>query len=398
MFTRSAWCRVLFIALVFALATGASAQVARLGAVGDSLSDEYFEQSYAYAKNWTMQLVEYRAVDMGPTAQAAGRPGGTWGEPRRTGYEYNWARYGADSGSLLAEGQHTGLAAQAGPVGGGGGRGVTHAVVAIGANDFSPTTNAYFSLYWGLWSQSQIDSYVAAQVADVNAAVQALDAAGLKLVLGNYVDFGIAPVTRQIYTNASRRERITAVIAKVNEEIELIARRRHLVLLNLNAMGTTIFGTNSSLRQYLAIGNVNIQLFNRDTASHSNPLAGFVDDGAHPHTSVQGVFANAVMTALNTGWGASYPLFSDQEILSHAGIAYGGAETLAAHVGPYSQYVRTFRCPGDYNGDGHLAVVDIFEYLNAWFAGNPGTDVDGVPGLQVADIFAFLNAWFAGCP
>ena len=100
---------------VLAFAAIASAQVTRLGAVGDSLSDEYFEQSYSYAKNWTMQLVLFRGVDMGPTAQAAGAPSGTWGEPRRTGYEYNWARYGADSTTLLTDGQHTGLAAQAGP-------------------------------------------------------------------------------------------------------------------------------------------------------------------------------------------------------------------------------------------------------------------------------------------
>ncbi len=54
-------------------------------------------------------------------------------------------------------------------------------------------------------------------------------------------------------------------------------------------------------------------------------------------------------------------------------------------------------CPADITCNGVLEVADIFAYLNAWFAGGPGTDFDGTGGLQVADIFAFLNAWFAGC-
>jgi hypothetical protein len=54
-------------------------------------------------------------------------------------------------------------------------------------------------------------------------------------------------------------------------------------------------------------------------------------------------------------------------------------------------------CPADFDCSGALGVVDIFAYLNAWFAADPRSEFDGVSGLQVADIFAFLNAWFAGC-
>src|SRR5205823_6282617 len=96
-------------AITLASLSCASAQIARLGAMGDSLTDEYSEETYSYAKNWTMQLVQNRAVNMGPTAAQAAQPGGTWGEPRRTGYESNWARSGADSATLLTEGQPAGL-------------------------------------------------------------------------------------------------------------------------------------------------------------------------------------------------------------------------------------------------------------------------------------------------
>ena len=75
--------------------TTARAQIGALGVMGDSLSDEYFEESYgAYATNWVQQLVVYRSVNVGPTAAAAGQPGGTWGNPRGTGYEYDWALSG----------------------------------------------------------------------------------------------------------------------------------------------------------------------------------------------------------------------------------------------------------------------------------------------------------------
>ncbi|HZW06066.1 MAG TPA: SGNH/GDSL hydrolase family protein, partial [Phycisphaerales bacterium] len=223
--------RTLRLALAMAtlmLATPAYAQL-KLGAIGDSLTDEYFEEDYSYAKNWTVQLVQFRGVNMGPTAAAAGA-GPSWGEPRRSGYRYNWARYGADSSSALDDGQHTGLALQAQS------EGVTHAVVAIGANDFSPTTGAYFNIYWGLWSQSQINNYVNGQIADVDQAVAALQSAGLGLVVCNYADFGIAPVTRQFYTNASRRNRVTAAIAQVNAGVLNTARQRRAVHVDLSAL------------------------------------------------------------------------------------------------------------------------------------------------------------------
>ncbi len=52
-------------------------------------------------------------------------------------------------------------------------------------------------------------------------------------------------------------------------------------------------------------------------------------------------------------------------------------------------------CPCDFNGGG-LAVNDIFDFLNAWFAGDPRADFNG-GGLGVNDIFDFLNCWFGSC-
>ncbi len=54
-------------------------------------------------------------------------------------------------------------------------------------------------------------------------------------------------------------------------------------------------------------------------------------------------------------------------------------------------------CAPDFDGSGALAVQDIFEFLNAWFAGDARADFNHTGGLTVQDIFDFLNAWFAGC-
>ena len=388
----------------FAALTGAplaSGQVARLGMMGDSLTDEYAEDTFNYATNWSMQLAQYRSVWMGLTAAAAGAPGGTWGEPRRTWFESNWARYGDDSTTCQTDGQVSGLASQVGP---GWSNGVTHVFIEIGTNDFSPNSSAFLNIYFGFWSQAQITSYVNTCLANIETIVSTLDNTGAAILLGNYVDFSVVPATRSFYGNATSRNKVAAVVTRVNTGIETIAHNHRVVLVDLNKMGSNILGTNTALKQFLTIGNVQIQLFNRDTTTHTNPLAGFVDDGAHPHTTLQGVFANLVMSALNQGWGAHYTLFTDSEILDHAGIAYGGADTLDSQVGPYSQYIRSYRCPGDTNRDGVVNSIDLGQLL-AHFgeATGPGLvsagadfNHDGV--IDTLDLGSLLAAFGSACP
>jgi hypothetical protein len=53
-------------------------------------------------------------------------------------------------------------------------------------------------------------------------------------------------------------------------------------------------------------------------------------------------------------------------------------------------------CPADFNASHSTTVGDIFDFLNAWFAGNPLADFNG-NGIAVSDIFDFLNQWFTGC-
>lgn len=378
-------------------AAAASGQIARLGAMGDSLSDEYAEESYAYAKNWTMQLVLYRGVDMGPTA--AQQPGGTWGEPRRTGYQSNWARYGDTTDDLLAAGQHTGLAGQVGTLG------VSHAVLAVGANDFNSVGfNAYFNIYNGLWSASQINNYVSVRVANVRTALDTVAPTGVKLVLVNVLDFGITPITWSLYTDPVKRDRVTVVIQQVNEGLLGLAHDRGIVLVDAFGMAQAAWGTNQSPRQTIPIGNTTIQLRQFDTSTNTNPAAAFVHDRTHPHTTMQGVLANVIMEAFDEGYGAGLALFSEQEILAHAGLAYGGQDTLLAAIGPYSGFVRNFVCYANCDGSTAPPVLNVNDFqcfLNRFAGGNPGANCDGStqpPILNVNDFACFLNRFAAGCP
>ncbi len=54
-------------------------------------------------------------------------------------------------------------------------------------------------------------------------------------------------------------------------------------------------------------------------------------------------------------------------------------------------------CPADFNNVFGTNVQDIFDFLAAWFAGDPRADFNGSGAANVQDIFDFLAAWFAGC-
>jgi ELWxxDGT repeat protein len=54
-------------------------------------------------------------------------------------------------------------------------------------------------------------------------------------------------------------------------------------------------------------------------------------------------------------------------------------------------------CPADFNSDAVVSIPDIFEFLNAWFAGDPATDFNHSGAFEPLDILDFLTAWFTPC-
>jgi lysophospholipase L1-like esterase len=304
--------------------------------MGDSLTDEYWDSGVAaYASNWVSQVVLFRGVDMGPTAEQAGVT--NWGSPRGAGYKYNWALSGANSSTLLSEGQHTGLAAQA-PA-----EGISKAVLAIGSNDFNPeSSSAYNGIYYGSWSAAQIQSYVNTTLTNIETALVTVKAAGVSVVMANLLDPGPTPAVASVflYADGTRRDLVAGAVQKVNSGLKALAQKYEVPLMDWYGLEKVILGPNTNLHATLKVGNVTMNLRGSDPGPpSSSPTNAFVSDGFHPNTTMQGIFANVVLQALNSGYNAGLALFSEQEILSHAQISYGGADSLPSEIGPYSNYV-----------------------------------------------------------
>ena len=310
------------------------AALGKLGAMGDSLTDEYWDSGVStYATNWPGLLVMFRGVDMGPTAAQAGT--NTWGSPRNTGYEYNWALSGATSATLLNEGQNTGLAGQAAS------NGVLTAVLEIGSDDFIPGLfNAYFYIYNATWSSAQIQTYVDQTLTNIESALVTVRTSGVSVVVANLLDPGATPAAASFFSNAANRDRVDAAIQSVNAGLKNLAQKYQVPLMDWHGLEKAILGPNTNLYATLTLGNVNLNLRGSDPGPpNSAPTNAFVSDSFHPNTAMQGIFANVVLQALDSGYGAGLPLFSEQEILSYALIPYGGSDTLLSQIGDYTNYV-----------------------------------------------------------
>jgi hypothetical protein len=386
----------LLACLALAAPFHAPAQITGLGAMGDSITDEYAEESYgAYAQNWLEQLRTYRGLPVGPTAAEAGV--GSWNEPRREGFEFNWARSGAYTDSLLDAGQHTGVAALAQS-----GR-VSHAVLFIGANDFAPIVGLpYWWIYNGFWGQGTIDDFIDSRIANIREAAETVLASGADLVLISVLDYGLAPRTWQdpSFDEPAKRDRVSKAIATLNDRLDALAQEKQIVMVDFASLGSAIFGDNHNLKEFLLIGGWDIRLWQTDTPGNDNPAAGFVHDGIHPHTTLQAIVANVIAEGLNIGYSASIALFTEEEVLAHAGLEYGGADMLAEQIGAYADYVRDYTakdCYADFTGDGALDLFDFLAFVNAFNAGNNSADCDASGGLDLFDFLCFTNVFNGGC-
>lgn len=88
--------------------------------------------------------------------------------------------------------------------------------------------------------------------------------------------------------------------------------------------------------------------------------------------------------------GAAAPEVDRDGLLRPAGAGFDiGAHELGG--------VNPTGCVADFNGDSMTSVQDVFDFLAAYFGGDPRADVNGMGGIGVQDVFDFLEAWFEGC-
>ena len=277
--------------------------------VGDSNSDEFRADDNrggafaATTHNWMEQLVLYRGLNFG-----------VWGarsEPRRSGYEYNWARSGATASSLLSGGQHSGVAQQvaAGDV--------TLVVVYIGANDFLRAR--YQEIYDGTVSGAALTNKVSGVISDITTAVNTIQAAGpVEILLVNLFDYSLDVGGFFIaFPDPVRRQVVTDAIETVNAGLAAMAQQRGIPVVDLTAIAN---GTFSRVDQngFLNVGGELIDTVNRGNEPHFLILG---DSSGHGGTVSNGFTANLLfIESANNSFGTSLVPFSDQEKLSHAGI------------------------------------------------------------------------------
>lgn len=384
----------LFIAMLFSAAAlstpvqPAAAQPTnvRLGAMGDSLTDEYLEQPYgAYARSWTQLLVAHRGISMGPTAADAGV--GYWGEPRRSGFEDNWARYASTTDGAIVEGQAHGVAT------GFEHRGTTHAVIFIGGNDFSPWAGPYNTIYHSEWTLQQEEAYFASRLLNFRAFLGQITQRGERVVLVNVLDFAFMPFVWGGHPGFWARDLVTEVIERFNLRLKRVAQEYGVVYLDLFRLTKDLFGSNEFQRQFIDIGGRRIRLLD----SGIPPENAFVEDSAHPHTIIHAVWANAILAALNTGYGAGVSLFTERQMVEITGMVYNNLDTFVGVIAPYRAYVVNFACRADFNADQTVSVQDLFDFLGAYFGGDTLADLDRTGVVTVQDLFDFLAFYFEGC-
>ncbi len=284
--------------------------MAGIGIMGDSNSDEYRADDarggiYADTTlNWMEQLVRRRDLNFGAW--------GTWGAPRRTGYEYNWAISGATTSSLLKEGQATGLAKQVAE-----GK-VSYVFLWIGDNDFHLTNGTYKEIYDGSLSDEALQSKIDQTIQNITTAVDIILAAGpVKMVVVTISDKGLSPQAKILFPNATKRMRFTKAVNEVNTGIEELASTRGIAVVDTNNFASEVISRINKLG-FLKVGDQRINVLIHGDSPYHLQLG---DTSGHPGTVASGLIANALfIQPFNDHYGLGITPLSDEEILVDAGI------------------------------------------------------------------------------
>ncbi len=280
-----------------------------IAVLGDSQSDEYRADdnrgdNYPSAtKNWVELLAKVRGTDFGEW--------GDWGEPRRTGFEYNWARSGATARSLIESGQHTGVAQQVK-------EGKLNVVILfIGALDFAPyiTQDDYGAIYNNNLSDPDKKSKINRVIADIKTAVYAIkDAGEVRILLVKIPDWGNHLGVQVAYPFPDQRAQVSEVVKDANAEIDKLAQEENLQTVDPNELYNDLFYKNGSAK--ITVDGVPLERL----LLNNNPRNFYLSDGVHTGTVINGFLANTILDKLNTMISNRILPFSEIEIRQAAGL------------------------------------------------------------------------------
>lgn len=285
--------------------------VMRLAVIGDSVQDEYRSndnrgtpyQSTTF--NWVELLANTRGLNFGAW--------GTRAEPRRSGYEYNWARSGATSSGALSS-QLPGVLAQLQS------GAATHVLIQVGINDFNQGDQLGYQIYTGALSGSALTTtlnHIADNISSI--AQQANSAApGRVLVTGiqDYTYPAYYPEMPIYYPDPAGQARAHAAFNYINSRVQAQAAIDGVHYWDYNSAFYAAVGPRTSGGN-LVVGGQSIVWLTRGNEWHHAWLN--ESPYAHAGTALSGVIANLYVNAINSAFGASIAPLTDSEIVAAAG-------------------------------------------------------------------------------
>jgi phospholipase/lecithinase/hemolysin len=285
----------------FAYAAEPPAAMRGIGVLGDSYSDEYrfYTPDRAIARNWVEFLADVRGLNFGSPSETSR------GAPRHQGFAYNWAQSAATTDSLIAEGQHTGIAAQvaAGEI--------DIVVVFIGGNDFINASRRGDAV-------AELERTAVRAQANLRIIVDTVLKArsNVRMVLLTIPDLRGLPEVRDTLKAVSNPTAVSnaciSALTSYNEQIRGIASSHPQIAL-------VDFDRVDRVARMLAPSRVTVgnRAIDRERAGNQ-PDCLILADRRHLGTVGQGLLARLIVEKINLRFQAGVKPISDDEILDFA--------------------------------------------------------------------------------
>ncbi|MCC6682531.1 MAG: hypothetical protein IT445_16650 [Phycisphaeraceae bacterium] len=331
-----------------------AAQAVTLGVIGDSYGDEYaIKSSRNRHRNFVEQLAAADRVSFG---NASGNP---------TQYQYNFAFSGATTDDAVSSQLPSTLSNLAS---------LDYVVISIGINNFAGWTGSpnvpqtYRDIYNG--NAIVTSNTVNNVVGDIQQMIGDIRAQNpnQSIVLANVPDWGAAIGFRSNIidgnfnftgiSDPAKRQLVTDAVSNVNSQLTSFA----------NGLGIPVvdnFGLlNLALQSPLYFPDLdgpgpNVNVTSNPSTSGQGDGTYFWADAIHAGTLYHGLFANAVLTAINMAYGEHLIPLLPQQIAT----AYTGSTELSVGdlqiLGDNWQQNGADWAHGDFNGDGLVNLSDL---------------------------------------
>ncbi|MFI5456565.1 MAG: SGNH/GDSL hydrolase family protein [Isosphaerales bacterium] len=279
-----------------------------VGALGDSLTDEYrfYPPDRSLARNWVEILHTVLNVNFGPYTTKSR------GEPRDQGFAYNWARSDATSEDMIAN-QLPGLTAQVAE------GEVRYASILIGGDDFLDLLgDAKEGLIPPAEIPADLTQTTTKLITNVETAVATLLAANpnVKVAVWTQPDISQTPLGRAAAATSSEAAALLQAVSKATADFNsvvtsLASNNPRVALVDLASASAAVAGSPTST---ITVAGQTISLTTTGDNYHDFYLA----DGLHIGTVAQGSLADLFIEAIDGKFRTHFIPITAQKIIRYA--------------------------------------------------------------------------------